>query len=240
MDTEIEIPEPVPTFEKKDVAFINNHGSSYTDLVEEAKHLLRATDLFKLKIAKMAIKACTIRHGGRSSGYYTLVDFARDVGCDRKGLSEWVLTYKRVVVHMEAQILTERDFNTARRVSDRIAKEATAIRKVQGNAKSKQIIPPPPVKVIKQMYKHEGQRFDPRERTTHGEVFKARQYAHRALGLLKSARSIAVYDKTLLLDTNAIASQMIEIALEIQTQTITLMEGKTKAKDKPETKESTQ
>lgn len=67
---------------------------NYQDYVNAAKELIKRIDSYQAKIAEYAIKVCEIRHGGRSDGYYTLTDFAQDVGISNKRLSEWVDIYK--------------------------------------------------------------------------------------------------------------------------------------------------
>jgi hypothetical protein len=211
-------------FTLSDANFISNHGSSYFDLVEEGRRLLRTTQLFRLKIAKMAIKACTIRHGGKSSGYYTLTEFAKDIGANRKDVSEWVLVYKRVVVHLEKQIKSDQDFNTARRVADRLAKEQTALKKVMGTSGRKNQAESVPPAKVREMFSEEKDRG----KQGHGNIYSSHQYAVRSLGLLKQVGAMGKYDKNLVLDINAVAGEIIELAIKIQDETIRLMQTRGK------------
>ena len=114
-------------------------SDNYYQLVNEAKILMAKNDLLKLRLAKLAIKACSIRHGGRSDGHYTLANFASDVGVSRKQLSNWVLTFNNVVQQIEELIKTNDDWVTAQRIQALIAKENTYLRKGDDNLKSKKI-----------------------------------------------------------------------------------------------------
>ena len=205
----------------KEIQFVQNIPLTYTDLVKEATVLLRTAQLYRLKVAKMAIKACTIRHGGKSTGYYTLTDFAKDIGCSRKDLSEWVLVYKRVAVHLEKKIKSDADFNAARRVSDRIAKEVSIIKKLQDG--SKVYIEPPKEKKIREMFVEELNRNKSRGKDTHSDVYKARALVLQAEGLLKNVSISEKHDRTFLLDINERSQEIIELALNIQDNTIRLM-----------------
>lgn len=112
---------------------------TYQELVNEAKVLLTRTSLIKMKIAKLALQACTIRHGGRSGNLYTLSKFATDVGVSRKQLSNWCLTYKNVVHHIEDVVLKEEDWISACRVHALITSENTRLR-AERNIKSTKTI----------------------------------------------------------------------------------------------------
>ena len=59
---------------------------SYLDYVLLAKQEIKAIEGHQIRICEYADAACTIRHGGRSNGYYTLTDFARDIGLPTKTL----------------------------------------------------------------------------------------------------------------------------------------------------------
>lgn len=67
---------------------------NYQEYVEAAKKLVNRVDCFQAKIAEYAVAVCQIRHGGRSSEFYTLTNFAEDVGLPMRRLSRWVAIYK--------------------------------------------------------------------------------------------------------------------------------------------------
>ena len=100
----------------------------YEELVKEAQILMTRTSLIKMKIARIALEACTIRHGGRSGSLYTLSKFSSDIGVSRKQLSNWCLTYTNVVHHIGDLILTENDWVSACRVHALITQENTKLR----------------------------------------------------------------------------------------------------------------
>ena len=112
---------------------------NYEELVMEAKSLLTRSSLIKMKIAKIALDACTIRHGGRSGNHYTLTNFAKDVGISRKQLSLWTLTYTNVVRHIEDLCLEETDWVHACRVHALITAENTRLRALNNSVKMKEI-----------------------------------------------------------------------------------------------------
>jgi len=201
----------------KDIEFIENVPMSYSDLVEEGKSLINAVDLFKLKIAKLAVKACTIRHGGRSSGYYTLSDFAKDIGVDRKKLSDWVLIYRRVVVPANLKITSEKDWNIAARVSERIAKENTIIRKKDGDVRSKFVAFSPDKKLLNHL-------IDDVQKGADAYVH-IRRYLSTALNLIKEIKTASIRDKNILLDINEKSQEFVSTAMSIQDHTIRLIEN---------------
>lgn len=84
---------------------------NYQEYVEAAKRLVNRIDCFQGKIAEYAMAVCQIRHGGRSDGYYTLTDFAEDVGITGKQLSRWVGIY-RVSLSVGIKNPTTKDWTT--------------------------------------------------------------------------------------------------------------------------------
>lgn len=211
---------------KDDIKFLNKIGGSYTDLVNEARMLVVKTELFKLKIAKLAIKACTIRHGGNSTGFYTLSNFAQDTGIPRKKLSEWVITYRRVVAKIEERIKTEEDWNTASRVSALISKENTILKKKEGRIKSKSLVYEPSKDEVNELYdKVLGKNRD--------TLFQCSQHLARAHFSIKQIESVDRFDNNMLFDISEKCDQFIRKAQEIQDITIKLIG---ESKDKPRVK----
>jgi len=92
-------------------------SAQYLKLVDKAKFLLTKKEMIKMEIAQMALEVCTIKHGGISKGFYTLQDFAKDIGIDRKKLSDWTLTYKMIVAKIPDFIKTESDWAKAHKIS---------------------------------------------------------------------------------------------------------------------------
>jgi hypothetical protein len=71
-------------------ASVKRDNKQYRDLVNKAKLILSGMEDSKMKIADLAIQACTIKVGGPTSGRYTVVDFATDIDIKRRTLLGWV------------------------------------------------------------------------------------------------------------------------------------------------------
>lgn len=70
----------------------------YKQLVAKAKGLLKARQELKYEIAKIALKVCDIRVGGKTGAQdYTLVRFAEDIGMNPNTLHRWKREYELVV-----------------------------------------------------------------------------------------------------------------------------------------------
>lgn len=112
----------------------------YKQLVQEAKALLIKREMMKLEIAKMALEVCTIKHGGISKGFYTLQDFAKDIGIDRKKLSDWTLTYKIVVSKIPEFIKTEKDWIKAHKISLSLSRHRAILNKQSGKSNTRGLL----------------------------------------------------------------------------------------------------
>lgn len=77
------------------------------------------------KIAEYATKVCTIRHGGRSDGYYTLVDYANDIGLSPKTLQNWVQIYRNVILKLDEKRKAKADWKTASSVNQFLKEDRT-------------------------------------------------------------------------------------------------------------------
>lgn len=70
----------------------------YKQLVSKAKNLLKTRQDLKYEIAKIALKVCDIRVGGKTGAQdYTLVRFADDIGMNANTLHRWKREYELVV-----------------------------------------------------------------------------------------------------------------------------------------------
>lgn len=96
---------------------------TYADYVEMGRSLLRGIEVFQARIAFYACRVCQIRHGGHSNGYYTLTDYARDLGVPKNSLQGWTLTYRNVIMKLEIPLerVTKEVWRTANRVNDNIS-----------------------------------------------------------------------------------------------------------------------
>jgi hypothetical protein len=109
----------------------------YQELVDKAKDLYHVINSNKLEIAKLAIKVCTIRHGGKSDGYYTLKEFSIDCQIPYKRLSEWVITYKTIVVKIPNLVKTNEDWSRACKLAESLAKQRAILNKTNKTIGSK-------------------------------------------------------------------------------------------------------
>ena len=95
----------------------------YLNYVSLAKRELKQIEGHQIRICEYAMQVCTIRHGGQSHGYYTITDFANDIGMPSKTLSNWLLTYRNVVKKLEKPITTTKEFEQARKVESYLREE---------------------------------------------------------------------------------------------------------------------
>lgn len=114
-------------------------SKKYLELVEEAKKLIHEHELIPLKIAKIAMEVCTIRHGGRAT-YYTLTDFANDTGISRKTLSSWVITYRVVAAKIPEKIKTDADWARAVKIGVSLARARAVMNRQAKSKGGKQLI----------------------------------------------------------------------------------------------------
>lgn len=110
---------------------------SYQEYVNRAKNLLGQIDAYQAKIAQMAMEVCEIRHGGKSDAYYTLTDFANDIGINRKTLSSWVHTYRDVLLKSDIRVPSDKDWSNALLVSRFLKTEREIINKEDNSSGSK-------------------------------------------------------------------------------------------------------
>lgn len=203
------------------------HTKIYSELVDEAKALLEKRELIKLQIAKLAMEACTIRHGGRSDSLYTLTDFSKDVGIPFKRLSDWVMVYRIVVSKIPEEIKTEKDWNRARKISESITKTRTLLNKVSGKKGSKKEgkkeLETSKAEIL-EMFRHFSD-------TTQSLIYTD-ESLKRAIYHLTKIESCMEEDEKFLLNINENAHQFIEKAKSIQKRTTYLLENLSKPKTK--------
>lgn len=65
-------------------------GKKYLKLVHQGKTVVNNRTNSQRHLADLAMKACTIRHGGRYGNLYTIKQYARDIGVNSKTLSKWI------------------------------------------------------------------------------------------------------------------------------------------------------
>ena len=69
---------------------MQRHNIKYLKLVTQARELSLQRKNVQFQIADLALKACTIKHGGRSGHLYTMSNFCDDAGLSRKSVSRWI------------------------------------------------------------------------------------------------------------------------------------------------------
>ncbi|GAI03248.1 unnamed protein product, partial [marine sediment metagenome] len=62
----------------------------YKTFVIEGKKLVNSIHKDESSLADLAMKVCTIQLGGQKRGFYTLANFAEDVGVCRKKMTRYV------------------------------------------------------------------------------------------------------------------------------------------------------
>lgn len=95
----------------------------WNGLVAAARERLLAMAQARMEIAKLALKACSIIHGGGGhwsgfKGQKTLKSFAEDVGMCYKTLCNWVKIRQRVFDKLPDDVYDERNFGAATRTQD--------------------------------------------------------------------------------------------------------------------------
>lgn len=203
------IQRSIPNLSKTDLVFLDtSKNKTYDQLVIEAKNLIVTRDLMALKIAKMAVIACTIKHGGKSGKLYTLTDFAKDVGMPYKTLSNWTITYRMVASKIEKYIKTNEDWSKARDISNKLITERTLNRKASGLKKGE-----------KSLFIHDCEINDYEILTMFKSIdssFKqlsaCRDNIKRSVWNINNVTKFTVDDLGILLDINEQANEFIKIA----------------------------
>lgn len=86
---------------------------TYAEYVAEAKDIREQLACYQARIAEIVLKVCEIRHGGKSDAYYTMTDFAKDTGFNKRTLSEWVHIYKHILLKVGVSKPTPQEWTTA-------------------------------------------------------------------------------------------------------------------------------
>lgn len=99
--------------------FSTNNENNYQWFVEAGRNILKGMVVHQAVLGFYASKICTIRHGGRSDGYYTIKDYAEDLGINPKTLNDWTAIYRRVIQHLNLDPLkmSVHEWKAARRIA---------------------------------------------------------------------------------------------------------------------------
>ncbi len=68
---------------------------------------------YQIDIAKLAMAACEIKHGGISKGIYTIKNYADDIELPYKTVQNWVSVYRNVVLKLEKEVKTKEEWANA-------------------------------------------------------------------------------------------------------------------------------
>lgn len=193
---------------------MNNEPSSYDEIVQDAKRLYARTILYKLKIAKLAVKVCKIRHGGKSDKYYTMKDFSKDTGIPYKSLSDWTMTYRLVCSHVGNKIKTDEDWQIASSVCHELQKIRAIEKKHNGKEKSKSALTIDKKTVTDTWDKIKNQSTD---------IMKAHSSIKTAHFNIKNAKINDKQDRTYLFDINYEISEMHKLLEAINSKVMELL-----------------
>jgi len=123
--------------------------SIYNYYVDLGKGLINKIEGHQVLIAGYAVAVCDIRHGGKSSGYYTLTNYAKDIGMNKKTLQNWVQAYRNVVIKLDRPVLTKEEWSAVRRTNDILTMDVTIKNKISGIKGKKKTINTPKERVQK-------------------------------------------------------------------------------------------
>jgi hypothetical protein len=105
---------------------------TWADCVQAAKMCVVRIEQYRMVIASLCIKACDIKHGGGGhwNGFAdqkTIVNFAAEIGINKKTLSEWVAVKRDVINKLppkeRAIAAHPKNYARVRMVKDRITKK---------------------------------------------------------------------------------------------------------------------
>ena len=194
---------------------MNSEPVSYEEIVQDAKKLYARTILYKLKIAKLAVRVCKIRHGGKSDKYYTMKDFSRDTGIPYKALSDWTMTYRLVCSHLGDKIKTDNDWQKASLVCHELQKIRAIEKKQSGKERSKSPLGIDKKTVMQTWDKIENQNTD---------IMKAHSNIKTAHFNIKNAKITDKQDRTYLFDINSEISEMSKLLEVINEKVMELLQ----------------
>lgn len=133
-------------------------GLNYHDYVAMGRDLLKGIDCYQARIAFYACKICMIRHGGRSNGFYTLTDYAKELNISHNTLSTWTQIYRHVIIRLGIPLedLTKKVWITATRTQERLSWENRRDNAEKGtNRKNIKYKPQVSKERVEQIYKEE-------------------------------------------------------------------------------------
>jgi hypothetical protein len=99
--------------------------TEYNLEVKRAKSLVKRRAEHKDEIIKIALRVCTIKHGGHNDSVYSIRKFGADIGMNGKTLNHWILEFKDVTSKVPKDLRVPKDSDIIRRVRATVGKNAT-------------------------------------------------------------------------------------------------------------------
>jgi hypothetical protein len=112
---------------------------SYSEYVLLGKAIVDQVQDRQMKICSYAINICTIRHGGRSDKFYTMKDYATDIGLNNKTLNQWMLVYRNVVVKLTPKQLETMTWRQASKANEYLEESNTIQNRIDGKPRQKAV-----------------------------------------------------------------------------------------------------
>lgn len=129
----------------------------YNSLVDEGKKLVGSIRSHQVKLAHLATQVCTIRHGGISNAFYTIKDFAKDIGINPKTLQDYVAIYRNVIkiVGISPEKCTPEQWRAASKVRRTVELKGSVVRREVGLEHRKMgVVKSSPEEIKKSFHKH--------------------------------------------------------------------------------------
>lgn len=110
---------------------------TYRMCVVKARLYLDEVKVYQLNICELAMTVVTITNGGLGSEkYYTITDFARDIGMKKNTLSKWLEIYNDVYSKLD-QVGNEKElWQVSKKINKQLKHERTEINKSAGRTNS--------------------------------------------------------------------------------------------------------
>lgn len=178
---------------------------NYSDYVRLGKELVSKIENYQVKIAEYATIVCDIRHGGRSDNYYTIKDYAQDIGLKYKTVQNWVQVYRNVVVKVDAKIETKEDWKSARITNDILTAETTVKNKLV-NRKNRRVTISTPKEKVKDLF----HKIQDEEKPFHLEFNRATKSAKHIKYIL-AKRDLSIIDDESMLHLMEVLDDASEI-----------------------------
>jgi len=113
---------------------------SYQEYVELGKAELSKVSSHQVKICGYAMKVVTITQGGLGSKkFYTIKDYANDIGMNHNTLSKWLEVYNDVYSKLDTKGNEKENWQRAHKINKQLKNERAEYNRQHGTVGSKQI-----------------------------------------------------------------------------------------------------